>query len=165
MYGSAADFTTYHEARGRTISEDWDIDVIEAALLVASEWVDNSFGDLFSGFPTDGYLQERQWPRTSAYTNTYPIYVFAVDEIPTDLENAVYEAAFREATSNGSLSVDFTPTKYKSVSIDSALRVEYLQNLDVHNSQKQIQIIDMLLSPLLDEKLDNSPLSGSSFRK
>lgn len=164
MYGSASGFTTYHEDRGRTVPDSWTDAVIEAALLVASEWVDNRYGDLFMGFKTDGFLQEREWPRTSAYTNTEPVYVFSTNEIPDRVVHAAYEAAFREATTQGSLYVDYDPSKYKSVSISGALSVDYNQNLSVSEVQKQIQIVEQLLKPLFDENLDFASLSGSTAR-
>lgn len=164
MYGNVADFEEYHEARGRTIPGTWDDVSMEAALLVASEWIDNKYGLLFEGYKTDGFLQEREWPRQAAYTNTFPSYAFASDEIPERVVQATYEAAFREATTPGSLNVDFTPGKYNSVSISGAIAVEYAQNLSAQDIQKQIVIIGQLLAPLLTDTGSFSPLSGSMAR-
>lgn len=164
MYGSAAEFETYHEARGRTIPGTWDGTYIEAALLVASEWIDGKYGDRFYGYPTGGYEQDRQWPRTLAYTNTWPVYVFATDQIPTEVKEATYEAAWREATTQGSLNVDFTPSKYNSISVDGAVYVNYNNSLDVTDVQKQIQVIELILKPLFDPKRNTSGLSGGSSR-
>lgn len=164
MYGSAAEFTTYHESRGRTVPGTWDDTYIEAALLVASEWLDTKYGGRFYGYPTDGYSQARQWPRTSAITNTFPTYVFATDEIPTDVKYAAYEAAWREANTPESLNVDFTSSKYNSVSIDGAIAVEYNTNLDVSSIQKQIGIVEGLLNSLFDPEKTSSSLSGSISR-
>lgn len=164
MYGSAAAFEAYHEARGRTVPVSWDTAYIEAALLVASEWIDGKYGDRFYGFPTGGYTQERQWPRTSAYTNTYPVYVFSDSEIPTEMVEATYEAAWREAETQGSLSVDFTPSKYNSVSIDGAMYVNYNNTLGVQDVQKQIEPIERILKPLFDPNKFSSVLSGSVMR-
>jgi len=164
MYGSAAEFTTYHEARGRTVPGTWDTDKIEAALLVASEWIDNKYGDRFVGFKTGGYAQEREWPRETAWARSTPEYIFDDDEIPTEVVYATYEAAFREATSLGSLYADYDPQKYNSVSISGAISVQYAQNLDVNSVQKQIQIIEQLLSVLFGNDPGGSSLSGGSYR-
>lgn len=164
MYGSAAAFETYHEERGRTIPVSWDATYIESALLVASEWLDDKYGDRFYGYPTDGYLQEREWPRALAYANTYPTYVFAEDEIPTEVVEAVYEVAWREANEPGCLSVDFTPSKYNSVAIDGAVSVEYNNSLDSQDVQKQIEPVERMLRVLFDPKKYSSKLSGGSDR-
>lgn len=150
-YGNIDDFKSYNEERGREIPESWDDDFITKVLLVASEWLDNKYDNSWIGFATNGYLQERKWPRTTAYTNTYPVYIFANDEIPDAVVNAVYEAAFREATTSGSLQKDFTPNKYNKVSVDGAISVEYntsiTQSADV---EVQIPIIDSLMYPLMN---------------
>lgn len=164
MYGSAVEFETYHESRGRTVPNNWHTDYIESALLVASEWVDNKYGDRFYGYPSNGYLQTRQWPRKAAYTNTTPVYVFSEVEIPTEVVSAVYEAAWREATTQGSLSVDFTPSKYTAVAVNGAVSVTYNTTNDVTSVQKQIEIIELLLKPLFDPYKYSSSLSGSVSR-
>lgn len=164
MYGSAAEFQTYHIARGRTIPESWDDALIEAALLVASEWLDDKYGDRFYGFPTDGYTQARQWPRTLAYTNTYPVYVFDPAEIPSEVVEAAYEVAWREANDQGCLSVDFTPSKYNSVSVDGAVYVNYDSSLNAQDVQKQIEPVERILKDLFDPRKHSSGLSGGSSR-
>lgn len=164
MYGSASAFETYHEARGRTIPTSWSDAYIEAALLVASEWLDDKYGDRFYGFPTGGYTQERQWPRTLAYTNTYPVYVFATDEIPNEVVEATYEVAWREANEQGCLSVDFTPSKYTSVSVDGAVSVTYDNTRDAQDIQKQIEPVERMLKDLFDPSKYSSKLSGGVER-
>ena len=166
FYGSAADFQTYHSARGRTILPTWDDATIEAALLVSSEWVDNNYGEQFSGYKTDGYPQTRQWPRNQAITNTFPQYVFEDTEIPDEMADATYEAAFRELTTPGSLNVDFTPNKYLSASVEDAVEVKYAQNLTLETSQVQIRVISSILFPLLDpdKTASFSGLSGDISR-
>lgn len=164
MYGTATAFKTYHVARGRTVPITWSDAYIEASLLVASEWLDDKYGDRFYGFPTDGYTQERQWPRTSAYSNTYPVYVFAEDEIPDEVVEATYEVAWREANEQGCLSVDFTPSKYTSVSVDGAVSVTYNTSLDSQGVQKQIEPIERMLKDLFDPSKYSSSLSGGVQR-
>lgn len=167
FYGNAADFITYHESRGRTVPGTWDTDKIEAALLVASEWLDDRYDLLWTGYAVDGYDQERKWPRTVAVTNTFPQVTIPDDVIPERVEHATYEAAFREATTTGALNVDFTQQKYKSVRVDGAIGVEY--NLNVSQSsdaQLDIPVIERLMLPLLDPEGQGtfSPLSGKGER-
>lgn len=167
FYGTAADFTTYHTDRGGVIPASWTDSVIEAALLLSSEWLDGIYADSFYGYKTGGFDQVREWPREAALTNTYPQKVFTDTEIPTRVEEAVYEAAFRELTTPGALNVDFTPNKYNKVSVSGAVSVEYAQNLSVNDSQLQILKVSSLIEPLLDptKRGSSSKLSGSISRQ
>lgn len=161
FYGTAEDFTTYHESRGRTVSGAWDDDIIESALLVASEWLDGVYGTLWIGEPTDGFSQERQWPRTEAIVNSVPTYTFPDDATPEQVIQATYEAAFRQLTTPGSLQVDFTPGKYKSVRVEGAISVDY--NMGITQSsdvQLQIGVIQTLMQRLLKEGGAFSSFSG-----
>jgi len=167
FYGTAADFITYHESRGKTILSSWTTAVIEAALLVASEWLDGRYRNFWVGYPTDGYTQERLWPREGAYTNTYTSYTFDSDEIPDAVEQATYEAAFRELNSSGSLEIDFTPSKYSKVSVDKAVSVTYDSRLtEVSDFQVEIQKVQQLMLPLIDPQSTGllSTLSGAGER-
>lgn len=164
-YGNKDEFITYHTSRGREIPGTWDDARINSSLLVASEWIDGIYGPYFSGQKTGGYTQEREWPRTSAVTNTWPQYVFGNSDIPTAVINATYEAAWRQASSEGSLEVDYTPGKYKSVSIDGALSVDFVLPSGVSEIQIQIAAVDRLLWPLFCKKYaGQSSLSGSIVR-
>lgn len=161
FYGSADDFVSYHESRGKTISALWTDDVVDAALLVASEWLDAIYGDQWIGSPTqDIFTQTREWPRQAAATFGFPSYLFADDEIPDRVKHAVYEAAFRELTTAGSLLKDYTPSKYKSVTISGAISVDH--NLAISSAfdlQTDMPVIKNLMKPLLDPNRS----SGSQF--
>lgn len=146
---SVQGFTDYMTERGRDIPGTWTEEMIDAALLVASEWIDGVYGRMFAGQKAGGFLQDREWPRTGAYSNTYPVYTFPSDVIPEQIASAVYEAAFRQATNPGSLLVDYTPGKYKRVAIEGALSVEYASFTNASEIQTQFGIIDMILEPLL----------------
>ena len=178
-YGDATGFEAYFTARNKEIPGAWDTDSITASLLVASEWIDGVYGPLFIGQKTDGFTQEREWPRSSATViekqSSYSLsptygylasYTFPDTEIPTQVLNATYEAAYRHLTTPGSLEVDYTPGKYKSVSIDGALKVEYAQINSYTEVQIQIAAVDRLLWPLLDPSVGGgmSSLSGGSIR-
>src|SRR5690606_19975489 len=82
---SVAGFAEYMEARGREIRGTWTDEIIDAALLLASEWIDGVYGRLFSGQKAGGFLQDREWPRTGAYSNTIPVYTFPSDVIPDQI--------------------------------------------------------------------------------
>lgn len=166
-YGNATDFKSYHTERGKTIPSSWTDDLITKALLLVSEWLDNRYSSLWIGYKTDGWTQEREWPREAAISQTYPSYFFADDEIPAQVVNATYEATFREMTVSGSLEVDFTPNKYKNVSISGALSVEYSSVLtQAGDVQLEIPIIQSLMKPLIDplSSGDTSSLSGKVVR-
>lgn len=166
-YGDVAGFIEYHESRGRDIPAQWvhdDNAVILASLLVASEWIDHVYGKLFVGFKTGGYVQEREWPRTSAVSNDYPHHVFGTSEIPVEVIRATYEAAFRQATTPGSLMMDYIPNKYKKVAISGALSVDYADFTSSVDIQTKIGIIDSILESILDQKGDLSMLSGAATR-
>lgn len=163
-YGSIQGFVDYHEARGRTVHANWHDEFIAAALLVASEWIDSVYGKLFTGYPTGGYNQERQWPRTAAWAYINPIYNFPTNAIPKEVEYATYEAAWQQANSPESLSVNYTPNKYKKAAVDGAVSVEYAQFSSSADLQMQLTSVDRWLAILLNPHADLSPFSGATTR-
>lgn len=165
-YGTTTEFIAYAEERGKELDCSIGTDDMEQALLVASEWVDNVYGKSFSGYKTGGFVQEREWPRATAVTNTYPQHVFADSDIPDRVKQATYEAALRQIATPGSLQVDYTPNKYKRVSIDGALSVEYAGFSSASEIQSQFLIIDQLLAPLFcaDAPANFSSLTGGVSR-
>lgn len=148
-YGNAEDFKTYLTERGRDVSQTWTDEKIEVALLVASEWLDSQFENLWIGYKLD-YKQERSWPRQMARVVTYPYYIFATDEIPEQVIQATYEAAQRHLTNPGCLQVDYRPSLYSSVSVYNAVTVEYNSNASVGDAQMQIPVIQNLMDSLID---------------
>jgi hypothetical protein len=167
-YGSADEFVEYFDSRGVELpSSAIDPGSIESALLVASEWLDNVYGPSFSGYKTGGFLQIREWPRQNAYVkDSTPTYLFGINEIPERVIHATYEAALRQLNEPGILVKDYTPNKYKSVSIDGALSVDYANFNQASEIQIQIARIDQLLSPLFNPYYGGSfsNLSGGSSR-
>lgn len=150
-YGNVDDFKTYCTSRGKSLPETWTNDMIESALLISSEWLDGEYEDIFIGYKANGYKQERSWPREAAVVQSFPYYLFAKDEIPQQVEKAVYEAAFRNLTSPGSLQVDFTPTQYKSVRVEGAISVEYNSSITyASDAQTEIPVIEILMRDLID---------------
>jgi len=161
-YGTASGFRDYHVSRGRVVSSDWDDSIITAALLVASEWLDTAYDHLWYGYAVGGYTQTRKWPRAAAQTNTNPVHVFSESAIPDQVLYATYEAAFREATTAGALTVDHTPLKYKSAMVDGAVDVEYIIPNDASEIQLQMPIIGTLMNVLIDPRVGSSRNGYSS---
>ena len=159
-YGTLAGFKTYHDARGNVYSTLDDAQ-ISAALLVASEWLDASYREAFPGCKAGQRAQIRDWPRTDAYdvNDDYLDYLVVPDEVI----NATYEAALRQGITPGSLSVDFTPNKYKKSSVDGAVFVEYMQYSYAEESQTKFMIVEEILSNILSGG-NSSNLSGSAVR-
>jgi hypothetical protein len=129
--------------------------------------VDAIYGPSFIGYKTAGFEQEREWPRTAATVcSSTPNFTFETTDIPDRVVNATYEAAWRQAATPGSLMADYTPGKYKSVTIEGAISVDYRQFDNAYEIQVQIGSVDTLLWPLIDEYSGsrNSSLSGGSIR-
>lgn len=166
-YGNATDFAAYHVARGRTVvigsgEGEWTEASVNAALLVASEWLDARYGQSFSGFKTGLRDQIRQWPRTGAWDIDEQMIVEAT--IPVEVLNATYEAAYRERTTAGALSKDYTPALYKKVAVSGAVSVEYAQFSDAYDAQTDFQVIDEIIGPLLTGTGSRSAMSGAAVR-
>lgn len=160
-YGSDEGFTAYHEARNRDVSSI-DTDDIAAARLVASEWLDGRYLASFPGLRVDP-TQTRQWPRQGAVD----IYGYAIPstDVPVQVENATYEAALRELQKPGILNPDFAPNKYKRVSIDGAIAVDYVVFDSASDIAVQFPVIGQWLYPLLVSRaLAQSSLSGMTVR-
>lgn len=160
-YGTVASFRAYHTARGRDTTSYSDGD-IDAAKLIASEWIDNRHRSGFSGTKVGLRDQVREWPRLGAYD----IYEYSISSatIPTEIENATYEATLKQLVSPGALSVDFTPSKYKRASVDGAVNVEYFGFVGANEVQTHFQIVDEILAPILTGYGAGSALSGAAYR-
>lgn len=161
-YGTPAGFITYHTARGRVaIVADYDDDEIQAQLLVASEWIDGLYRNRFSGWKTGGAAQVREYPRIG--TIDYYGYSVASDSVPEQIEHATYEIAYRTLTNPTIINPDVTPSKYKRVSIDGAISVEYATQ-SVEALQTQIPIVGQIMGSLLGRNTDTSGLSSRVVR-
>ena len=163
FYGSVVGFKTYHEQRNHPISAEVmaDDDAISAALLVASEWLDARYRARFPGIKVLGRIQEREWPRFNATD------IHGEDlgtGVPIEIENATYEAAAIQAASPGALSVNYSPGKYKSVSISGAVSVVYGSVSSLSEAQTQFAIIAEILSTILLQPVGSVGYVGSSTR-
>ena len=166
IYGNAEDFKTYLEERGFEVPETWDNEKINSALLVSSEWLDNHYENFWIGYKVD-FHQERSWPRQSAVVMSFPSYTYTTDEIPTQVVQATCELARRELTNQGSLSVDYQPSVYNSVSVYNAVTVEYNPSItSAGDTQIQIPTVQNLMSLLIDPEKgsDLNGMSGKAVR-
>lgn len=157
-YGTATGYKAYHLARGRDETARVDADVNQA-LLVASEWLDGSF--TWPGYQVGVRgTQTRDWPRSEVWDRAgWPVDYLTV---PVEIEQATYEVAYRWLEDNAVLSPDHTPEKYKSVSIDGALTVQY-RGLDAATAQKQFPILGVILARLIGGS--NASSLSSSMRR
>lgn len=162
FYGTVAAADTYHTERGNT---GWigTNAVKEAALLIASEWLDEVYGEMFTGYPTDKASQERAWPRREAH-DVYGDY-FAIDAIPVQMERATYEIALRQIVSPGSLFKDWTPGQEKlSVAVSGAVSVTYRGAANYSEAQLKIGKVGSILRPIIDANSRSSAYSGAAGR-
>lgn len=158
FYGTASGYVEYHTARGRDVGTPTDPE-IEQALLVASEWLDGSFswpGDKMGIRDT----QVREWPRSWVFDRNGD--TVSNLTVPVEIERATYEVAFRWLADSTVLSPDHTPEKYKRVTIDGALSVEY-RGLNAQTAQKQFPVLSVILAPLLNG-YNTSALSSGIVR-
>lgn len=162
IYGTAAGFREYHEARGRDVSAYDDDAVIDASLLVASEWLDNTHRRLFKGYKVGGREQDREWPRHSVFDHEGK--AVSSDSVPPEVEYATYEATLRQLITPGSLTLDYIPNKYRSVNIQGSVSVTYAGANGSADIQTQFTIIEQILDPLLGGTGSMSVLSGASVR-
>lgn len=160
FYGTVNGFKTYTTERNITRPSE-DDNIIQAALIVASEWLDAIYRSSFPGLKVGQRVQVREWPRIGAQ-DVYG-YSIASDSVPREVEYATYEAALREMTTPGSLSMDYTPPKYKQASVHGAVSVTYSTFDSVRDAQIKFQKIDEILSTILRADRD-SGLVGSACR-
>jgi hypothetical protein len=157
FYGSRTAFRAYHLARGTNTTSYADA-TVDAALILASEFIDGRYGGLFIGLKTGERAQVREWPRTGAYDN----YAYLIDqnEIPREVENATYEATLKHLASPGSLFVDYKPSKYIEASVDGAVAVKFEKFNSVYDSQTLFAKVDNAIMGVLNPHLNLSRLSG-----
>lgn len=162
FYGNVEDFKKYLLERNIKVDTAWTDVAISSTLLVVSEWLDNVYENIWIGYKTDGYDQERSWPRTNAITVTYPSHIFDKTVIPEEVNKAVYELAYRQLQNPQFLVGEYSPNKYRSVTIHGAVSVEYSQGSgSVWDVQSTVPVVQSLMSFLIDpNKSGNDSFSG-----
>lgn len=160
FYGTVNGYKAYTTERNITRPSD-DDNIIQAALIVASEWLDAIYRSSFPGLKVGQRDQQREWPRTGAQD----VYGYSIpsDSVPREIEYATYEASLREMTTPGCLSRDYTPPRYKQASVTGAVSVTYSSFDSVRDAQIKFQKIDEHLSTILRADRD-SGLVGSANR-
>jgi hypothetical protein len=98
-YGDDAGFTAWLTANGHTLPSGTPAEAVLRQR--GSVYVDGLYGRRFVGLPTEGYGQERAWPRTGAVASGGAV---PSDVVPVAVEHASYAAALHEASNPGSLS-------------------------------------------------------------
>lgn len=165
FYGTIAGFRTYHgERRGEaSAAYQYPDEKVGPALLVASEWLDNAVRSMLhaGSYKVGAADQMREFPRTGLI-DSYG-YAVSSETVPTRIEYATYELAERECASPGALTKDFTPSKYKRVSVEGAASVEY-RDLSAGDVQAQFPIVWQILGPLLRRVDQSGVLSGQAIR-
>lgn len=163
-YGTVPGFQLYHEERNHAISAELmaDDEAISGALIVASEWLDARYRKRFPGLRIGGRAQEREWPRQGAFDVHGAIIGI---EVPIEIERATYEAAALVGTTPGILSANWTPNKYKSVSVSGAVSVTYGDISSVDEAQTQFGIINDILSGLFILAPPETGYVGTSVRR
>ena len=163
-YGTIAGADAYLGARGFVV--EW-VALDEAdklsALIVASEYVDATYGEQFGGEKLGGRSQVWLWPRKNAYD------IFGEDlgdTVPREVEHATYQLALRQATAPGSLSADYNGAAViKRARVEGAVEVEYAGDGSFAASQTVFTVVDGIIAPVLTAfgSLFSS-LSGSRVR-
>lgn len=165
FYGTLPDATAYHADRGNAAWAAVGVtDALQTAALVrASSWLDGTYADRYPGSKTDGRAQELGWPRTGA--TDVDGEEIAPDEIPREIEYAVYEAALRELANPGSLSPDYVASERVKQEKVGELSVTYADGAGSADDVKPVlSIIDGILSSLLRLKKSTNTLFGFSAR-
>jgi hypothetical protein len=113
-----------------------------------STYIDGAYGDRFSGSPTGGASQEREWPRTGAsdrYGNA-----LAPDAVPVRVVEASYYAAYLEAKKPGLLSLTYTPGTQKVLTEVKGIKWTVVGDASSDGSMVPVSTaIEGILAPLL----------------
>lgn len=162
-YASIATINAYATARGLTfaITGGSNAADAEAAARRATTWLDAGFRDRFPGRKTNGRQQALEWPRVGACDASGE--AIASDEVPTEIINALCEAAIREKASPGGLSPDVTPGQVaKREKVEGAVEVEYFRAGGVTDQRPVATVIRDILGSLL--KSSGGGYSGKAVR-
>ncbi len=167
FYGTANAFVEYCDERGYELDGTLSpspSEEIDQALLRGSMYIDGKYRSRFSGTKSGGRNQDREWPRQDAVDASGEALDYA--EVPIEVEQATYEAAFREASLPGSLMPDYVQTERVTSERVGPLSVSYAdsQVMKAEDTYPVIGIIDAILAPLLVTTGTQSGLFGQSAR-
>lgn len=146
-YGDDTGFSAWLAARGYTLP----VGKVAAQMRqLGSDYIDGTYGDRFSGYPTGGVEQERAWPRTGAMTTSCQ--AIPSDVVPLAVVNASYAAAYQEATNPGSLSSSTGSSGAVKREKIGSLEVEYAgatSSAAITTTAPIFSAVDGLLAPYL----------------
>lgn len=147
-YGTDDRFTAWLTANGLSVPTGGS--ALSKAVLRerGSTYLDGLYGARFSGLPTDGYEQERAWPRVgaTAYSAAIPD-----DVVPVAVENASYLAAWYEGGNNGGLSVAATTAGAVRRKKVASIEKEFFEGSGdaVADATVRLSAVEGLLAPYL----------------
>lgn len=145
-YGDDTAFTAWLADQGYTLPADAPAPAVLRQR--GSAYIDGLYGPKFSGHPTDGFDQERAWPRTGAEAHDVAI---PSTTIPNAVVQASYFAAVHEANNPGSLQVSATAAgavKRRKVDV---IEVEFFEGSGDASADAGVKIsaVEGLLAPFL----------------
>jgi hypothetical protein len=158
-YVSVADCAAYATKRALSFPGT-DVPNSEAALRLATAFIDNTYRARFTGYRTYRRAQALEWPRVGAYVyipnnssdmayagGYDPAYDYiGQNEIPVEIINATCEAAIREFTTPGTLSPDLDRGNAVKRLKAGSVEIEYGASATATTT---FQTIDLALSGLL----------------
>lgn len=150
IYGDLASATAYMAARGYAwAGTDEDKN---AALLRAAEYVDSLGRErpcFWVGTKAGGRAQVREWPRTGAVDGFGD--AIANDEVPQEIIDAEFQAAWRELANPGSLNPDYVASDTFKQAKVGPLEVTYATSSDTDAipTKPVVSVINDLIGPLL----------------
>ncbi|WP_370599560.1 DnaT-like ssDNA-binding protein [Pseudomonas nitroreducens] len=156
FYGTVAGADAYHQARGNAAWTGTD-EAKTAALTRASAYIDGLGTQMpvtqcvlvFPGKKVGGRGQALQWPRTGAVDREGdPI---DAGSVPTEVEQATYEAALRELVKPGSLNPDYVATTAVKRAKVGPLETEFFGPAegDDQPNKPYVGIINDILAPIM----------------
>jgi hypothetical protein len=154
-YVSLDDCEAYAAARGLTFATSPSA-AGEAAIRVATAFIDNTYRSRFTGQRLNGRSQALEWPRiyaTDAAGND-----IASDEIPVEIVNATCEAAIREFAAPGTLTPDLERGGGVKRLKAGSVEIEYMAGA---LAQTLFTAVDAALSGLIQPR---SMFSGRAVR-
>jgi len=161
-YASVEYANAYHSSRGNALWTETSTSPDQgkaAALIRATQAIDATYRHRWPGSRTDGRDQALAWPRTGVEDSEGD--AIASDEIPTELKDAVCEAALRELIEAGSMIPDLDyGGAIKRVKAGTA-EVEFQGGATANTS---FQLIDGILAGLLGSGSATPEYSGRLVR-
>jgi len=145
-YGDDSGLTAWLAANGYTLPAGAPAPAVLRQR--GSAYIDGLYGARFSGVPTDGFAQERAWPRVGAEAHGQAV---PSDLVPVAVINASYAAAYQEASKPGSLSVSASQGgALKRKKIDT-IEKEYFEGSGdaVADATLKLSAVEGLLAPFL----------------